>query len=120
MFTFYAIARLNKLIGHKPYIVHGECFNRVFDCSIRVYRSENNGWAWALPHPNLATPLHGILVSTILKVLSFAFNTINNLHMFTGAHDKLVDKSMFATQLTQLKAAILVKVYTTKLFVDAA
>ena len=41
--------------------------------------------------------------------------------MFTGAHDKLVDKRMFTTLLTdkcmfttllmQLKAAVLVKVY---------
>ena len=30
--------------------------------------------------------------------------------MFTGAHDKLVDKRMFTTLLTQLKAAVLVKV----------
>ena len=27
-------ARLNKLIGHKSYIVCGDCFNRVFDCYI--------------------------------------------------------------------------------------
>ena len=30
--------------------------------------------------------------------------------MFTGTHDKLVDKRMFTTPLTQLKAAVLVKV----------
>ena len=30
--------------------------------------------------------------------------------MFTGAHDKLVDKHMFTTLLMQLKAAVLVKV----------
>ena len=30
--------------------------------------------------------------------------------MSTGAHDKLVDKCMFTTLLTQLKAAVLVKV----------
>ena len=29
--------------------------------------------------------------------------------MFTGAHDKLVDKLMFTTLLMQLKAAVLVK-----------
>ena len=38
--------------------------------------------------------------------------------MFTGAHDKLVDKRMFTTLLTQLKAAVLVKVLS-KLFVEA-
>ena len=32
--------------------------------------------------------------------------------MFTGAHDKLVDKGMFTTLLAQLKAAVLVKYYT--------
>ena len=46
-------------------------------------------------------------VSAILKILSLAFNTSS---MFTGAHDKLVDKCMFTTLLTQLKAAVLVKV----------
>ena len=30
--------------------------------------------------------------------------------MFTAANDKLVDKRMFTTLLTQLKAAVLVKV----------
>ena len=30
--------------------------------------------------------------------------------MFTGVHDKLVDKLMFTTLLMQLKAAVLVKV----------
>ena len=29
--------------------------------------------------------------------------------MFTGAYDKLVDKCMFTTLLTQLEAAVLVK-----------
>ena len=38
--------------------------------------------------------------------------------MFTGAHDKLVDKHVFTTLLTQLKAAVLVKVLH-KLFVEA-
>ena len=38
--------------------------------------------------------------------------------MFTGAHDKLVDKRVFTTRLTQLKAAVLVKVLH-KLFVEA-
>ena len=38
--------------------------------------------------------------------------------MFTGAHDKLVDKSMFTTLVMQLKAAVLVKVLH-KLFVEA-
>ena len=39
--------------------------------------------------------------------------------MFIGAHDKLVDKRMFTTTLlTQLKAAVLVKVLH-KLFVEA-
>ena len=33
--------------------------------------------------------------------------------MFTDAHDKLVDKRMFTTLLTQLKAAVLVKVLYT-------
>ena len=37
--------------------------------------------------------------------------------MFTGAHDKLVDKRMFTT-LMQLKAAVLVKVLH-ELFVEA-
>ena len=37
--------------------------------------------------------------------------------MFTGAHDKLVDKRMFTTLLMQLKAAVLVKVLH-KLFVQ--
>ena len=46
-------------------------------------------------------------VSTILKVLSLAFNTV----MFTGAHDKLVDKCLLTTMLTQLKAAVLVKLF---------
>ena len=32
--------------------------------------------------------------------------------MFTGAHDKLADKRMFTTLLTQLKATVLVKNYT--------
>ena len=43
--------------------------------------------------------------------------------MFTGAHDKLVDKRMFTTLLTQLKAAVLkAAVLVTvlhKLFVEA-
>ena len=30
--------------------------------------------------------------------------------MFTGARDKLVDKCLFTTMLTQLKAAVLAKV----------
>ena len=38
--------------------------------------------------------------------------------MFTGAHDKLVDKRVFTTLRTQLKAAVLVKVLH-KLFVEA-
>ena len=38
--------------------------------------------------------------------------------MFTGTHDKLVDKPVFTTLLTQLKAAVLVKVLH-KLFVEA-
>ena len=38
--------------------------------------------------------------------------------MFTGAHDKLVDKRMSTTLLTQLKAAVLVKVLH-RLFVEA-
>ena len=38
--------------------------------------------------------------------------------MFTGAHDKLVDKRMFTTLFAQLKAAVLVKVLH-KLFVEA-
>ena len=38
--------------------------------------------------------------------------------MFTGTHDKLVDKHMFTTLLAQLKAAVLVKVLH-KLFVEA-
>ena len=38
--------------------------------------------------------------------------------MFTGAHDKLVDKRMFTTLLAQLKAAVLVKVLH-KLFVES-
>ena len=60
--VYRTIARLNKLVGHKSYIVRADCFNRVFDCSISVYRSENYGWPWALPRPNLATPLYGIRV----------------------------------------------------------
>ena len=31
--------------------------------------------------------------------------------MFTGAHDKLVDKCLLTTMLTQLKAAVLVKLF---------
>ena len=38
--------------------------------------------------------------------------------MFTGVHDKLVDKRMFTTLLMQIKAAVLVKVQH-KLFVEA-
>ena len=38
--------------------------------------------------------------------------------MFTGAHDKLVDKYMFTTLLAQLKAAVLVKLLH-KLFIEA-
>ena len=38
--------------------------------------------------------------------------------MFTGAHDKLVDKRVFITLLRQLKAAVLEKVLHT-LFVEA-
>ena len=38
--------------------------------------------------------------------------------MFTGVHDKLVDKRMFTTLLAQLKAAVLVKILH-KLFVEA-
>ena len=38
--------------------------------------------------------------------------------MFTGDHDKLVEKRMFITLLVQLKAAVLVKVLY-KLFVEA-
>ena len=32
--------------------------------------------------------------------------------MFRGTHDELVDKRMFTTLLTQLKAAVLVQVTT--------
>ena len=39
--------------------------------------------------------------------------------MFTGARDRLVDKCLFTTMLMQLKAAALVQVATTKLFVEA-
>ena len=49
-------------------------------------------------------------VSTMLKVLSLAFNTVNNLCFHAGARDKLVDKHLFTTILMQLKAAVLVKV----------
>ena len=38
--------------------------------------------------------------------------------MFTGAHDKLVDKRVFTTLITQLKAAVLEKVLH-KLFIEA-
>ena len=38
--------------------------------------------------------------------------------MFTGAHDKLVDKRMFTTLFTQLKVGVLVK-STTKLITEA-
>ena len=31
--------------------------------------------------------------------------------MFTGAHDKLVDKCLLTTMLMQLKAAVLVKLF---------
>ena len=31
--------------------------------------------------------------------------------MFTGAHDKFVDKCLLATMLMQLKAAVLVKLF---------
>ena len=52
-----------KLVGHSRAV---DCFNRVLDCYIRVYRSfsifigraqPTFGWAWALPGPPLATPL---------------------------------------------------------------
>ena len=33
--------------------------------------------------------------------------------MFTGAHDKFVDKCLLTTMLTQLKAAVLVKLFVT-------
>ena len=58
--VYRAIARLNKLIGDKSYIVRGDCFNTVFDCYIRIYRSAKG--REGLPHLNLATPLHGILM----------------------------------------------------------
>ena len=38
-------------------------------------------------------------VSTILKVLSLAFNTVLIMYV-TGAHDKLVDKCLLTTMLT--------------------
>ena len=58
-------------------------------------------------------------VSAILKVLSLDFNTLLIIYVtFTGAHDKLVDKRVFTTLLTQLKPAVLVKVLH-KLFVEA-
>ena len=60
--VYRAIARLNKLIGHKLYIVRGDCFNIVFDCSVRIHRLAKVGKAGALPRPNLATSLHCILV----------------------------------------------------------
>ena len=52
-------------------------------------------------------------VSTILKVLNLAFNTVNNVHIyiFTGAHDKLVDKCLLTRMLMQLKTAVLVKLF---------
>ena len=50
-------------------------------------------------------------VSTILKVLSLAFNTVNNVCFSTGAHDMLVDKCLLTTMLMQLIAAVLVKVF---------
>ena len=58
------IARLGKLA---EYNWPTDCFNRLFDCSIRVSRSFCNldgkaqqtfGRAWALPGPPLAAPLH--------------------------------------------------------------
>ena len=47
--------------------------------------------------------------STILKILSLTFNSLLIIYV-CQAHDKLVDKLMFTTLLTQLKAAVLVKV----------
>ena len=106
------------MIGHKLYIVRGDCFNKVFDCSFKVYRSEKvGGRAPATPKFGHVTAWY-THVSAIMKVLSLDFNTPLIIYMFTGGHDKLVDKRMFTTLLTQLKAAVLVKVLH-KLFVEA-
>ena len=44
---------------------------------LKYVNQQKVGRVGAQSHPNLATPLHGILVyvSAILKVLSLAFNT---------------------------------------------
>ena len=55
-------------------------------------------------------------VSAKLKVLSLGFNT--PLIIYVYRHNKLVDKRVFTTLLTQLKAAVLVKILH-KLFVEA-
>ena len=75
--VYRAIARLNKLIGHKPYIVRGDCFNRVFDRYIRVYQSAKGTEGWGPTKPKFghhATAWY-TRVSAILKVLSLVFNT---------------------------------------------
>ena len=108
------------MIGHKLSIVRGDCFNRVFDCSIRVYRSAKGreGRGPATPEFGHVTAWY-TRVSTILKVLSLDFNTPLIIYVYiTGAHDNLVDKRVFTTLLTQLKAAVLVKVLH-QLFVEA-
>ena len=70
--------------------------------SIRVYRLGNvwEGLGPATPEFGHATAQYS-RVSTILKVLSLAFNTVNNL--CSQVHDKLVGKCLFTTMLTQLK-----------------
>ena len=78
--VYRAIARLNKSVRHKSYIARADCFNRVFDCSIRVYRLANYFMGLG---PATSKFGHAIAwytrVSTI-KVLSLTFNTVNNLH----------------------------------------
>ena len=65
-----SIARLGKLVGHNW---HTNCFNKIFDCSIRVSRSFCNlggraqqafGRVWALPGPPLVTSLHVVVGQT--------------------------------------------------------
>ena len=57
-----------------------DCFNRMFDCSIRVYRSfcklddraqQAFGRAWALPGMPLATPPFETKLSCVLHVSVF-------------------------------------------------
>ena len=76
LFGSSGVARLHKLAAP-------DCFIRIFDCSIRVYRPfsiqlegkvyAKVGWAHARPDPPLATPLFGSIIfcsqCTFLNIL---------------------------------------------------